>query len=423
MLFFGLLFGVLASITYIYPLFLKQQLGFISLRPIHVSFILFWILLGATGCVYIGLKIHEGYTKIIKLATLQWMMWIIAVVGIITSYFNKRFAGREYWEFSPAWAIFIVFAWILFLINFIYICKKVKKWPVYIWMWFTGIVFFLFAFIENYLWILPFLRNHFVLDTTIQWKANGTLVGAWNQLLYGTAFYMMEKISNTKNIGKSKWAFSMFFLGLINLMFNWGHHIYTLPTQMYIKYVGYVVSMTEWIFFIKIIYNWKSTLNKAKRNYHFFPYRFLIAADIWVFINLGHAIIMSIPAINIYTHGTHITVAHAMGTTIGINTMIILAACCEFIVQNKDSFNSKYLKINFWILQLSLFIFWLSLNIAGIQKGIWQKSSHQSSFSAMMETLRPFFNIFVFAGFFIFISLGTFAFILIKHSISYKCKQ
>ena len=34
---------------------------------------------------------------------------------------------------------------------------------------------------------------------------------------------------------------------------------------------------------------------------------------------------MSIPAFNLYTHGTQITVVHAMGTTIGINTMIVLA--------------------------------------------------------------------------------------------------
>lgn len=57
---------------------------------------------------------------------------------------------------------------------------------------------------------------------TIEWKVNGSLVGAWNQLLYGTAFFVMDKISGTKDTGKSKLAFAMYFLGLFNLMFNWG---------------------------------------------------------------------------------------------------------------------------------------------------------------------------------------------------------
>lgn len=58
----------------------------------------------------------------------------------------------------------------------------------------------------------------------------------------------MDRISGTKTVGKNNLAFAMYFLGLFNLMFNWGHHIYTLPTDKYIRYIGYAVSMTEWIF-------------------------------------------------------------------------------------------------------------------------------------------------------------------------------
>lgn len=418
MLIFGLCFGVLASLTYVFPEFLKPQLNFISLRPLHVSLVMFWIILGATGCVYSGLKTYIHQEIITKIAVVQWVLWLVAIVGIIISYFIKDFGGREYWEFNPIWALPIVLAWILFLFNFISIVIKIKNWPVYIWMWMTGILFFLFSFTENYLWLFSYFREHFIIDMTIQWKVNGSLVGAWNQILYGTAFYLMDKISGSKNTGKSKLAFIMFFLGLTNLMFNWGHHIYLLPMDKYIKYIGYAVSMTEWIFFIKIIHDWKSTINTFQKYYYYFPYRFLMAADIWIFINMGQAILMSIPAINIYTHGTHVTVAHAMGTTIGINTMILFAACFEFLISKKNSLNSKNINFIFWTLQFSLLVFWLSLNMAGIQKGIWQLSTHQGSFSTMMASLKPYFIVFVIAGFFIFLSVGTLAFILIKHAKS-----
>ncbi len=406
----GLCFGVLASITYISPQFLKESLGFVTLRPLHVSFVLFWIILGATGCVYNGLNV-KGVNSV---GWLQWILWIVAIIGICYSYFTKDFGGREYWEFNPKWALPIAIAWILFIINFLKAAKQQQNWPVYIWMWMTGILFFLFTFLENYLWIFPYFRSHFVTDMTIQWKVNGSLVGAWNQIIYGTAFYLMDRISDSKNTGRSKLAFSMYFLGLFNLMFNWGHHIYTLPTENYIKYIGYTVSMTEWIFFIKIIYEWKSSVNNVQRHYHYFPYRFLMAADFWIFVNLGQAILMSIPAVNIYTHGTHVTVAHAMGTTIGINTMILLAACFEFLqfMQRKNSI--IFLNILFWLLQVSLFVFWLSLNLAGLKKGFWQLSSNQSSFSEMMTSLQPYFITFVCAGFGLFVALSLLAFQLIR---------
>lgn len=416
MLVSGLCFGILAALIYLFPDFLKQEIGFVSLRPLHVSSAMFWIILGATGCVYSGMKAFIKDSKIKVIAMIQWGLWIVAIIGIITSYFTKDFGGKEYWEFNPIWALPIALAWILFLVNFFLLVKKIKNWPVYIWMWMTGILFFLFTFSENYLWIFPYFREHFITDMTIQWKVNGSLVGSWNQILYGTAFFLMDKISNTKSTGTSKFAFAMYFLGLFNLMFNWGHHIYSLPTEKYIRYIGYIVSMTEWVFFIKIIYDWRASVNTIQKHYHYFPYKFLMAADIWVFLNMGQAILMSIPAINIYTHGTHVTVAHAMGTTIGINSMILLAACFEFLKFNStNNTRIKYYKFLFWALQISLLIFWLSLNIAGIKKGIWQLSSNQESYSKMMESLRPYFIVFVLAGIGLMYALSSLAFGLIKN--------
>lgn len=418
----GLCFGVLAAITYIVPDFLKEELGFVSLRPLHVSSALFWILLGATGCVYNGLQNILKETVTTKTATLQWILWITACAGILLSYFGKHFGGREYWEFDPLWALPIALAWLLFLLNFGSRVKKIKDWPVYIWMWLTGIIFFLFTFAENYLWIFPYFRENFITDMTIQWKVNGSLVGSWNQILYGTAFFLMDKIENNKTTGRSKLAFVMYFLGLFNLMFNWGHHIYTLPTEKYIRYVGYAVSMTEWIFFIKIIYQWKKSITDIQKNYHYFPYRFLMASDLWVFLNLGQAILMSIPAVNIYTHGTHVTVAHAMGTTIGINSMILLAACFEFLKPSTvtAAVKSKLLNFFFWLLQISLLLFWLSLNLAGIKKGIWQLSVQQSSYSHMMQSLQPYFITFLVAGIGLLIAFSGIALHLIQHTLKHK---
>lgn len=403
LLLIGIIVGVISAITYISPDFLKNSLGFISLRPIHVSSVMFWIILGATGSVYSCMWLLVDSDELVrKLSKIQFALWIFAILGIYFSYITGRFGGREYWEFDPIWALPIALSWGIFLFSFIRLSRKIKRWPVYIWMWLTGITFFLFVFAENYLWLFPYFREHFVTDMTIQWKVNGSLVGALNQMLYGTSFFLMDKIAKNKNqrVGFSKLAFGMYFLGLTNLMFNWGHHIYTLPTENYIRYVAYAVSMTEWIFFIKIIYTWKKQFKVFNQYYSYFPYRFLMATEIWVFINIGQAIIMSIPVLNLYTHGTHVTVAHSMGTTIGINTMILFAAAFMFIVPKAevDSKPKKYLSFNFWILQIGLFGLFTSLDIAGIIKGQWQLNPNQSSFSEMMTDLRPWFIVLLVSG-------------------------
>jgi nitric oxide reductase subunit B len=416
LLLLGLLFGVLASLNYVLPGHLKETLGFISLRPMHVSSVQFWILLGASGCVFCALEaiMPGGINR--RLALLQWLLWLIAIAGVLRSYVMMDFGGREYWEFNPVWAFPIAIAWLLFVINFFKTVKRIKDWPVYIWMWMTGIVFFLLTFTENYLWVFPYFREHVVKDMTIQWKANGSLVGSWNQIIYGTAFFLMERISGAGSSSRSKLAFGMYFLGLFNLMFNWGHHIYTLPTAPYVRYFGYAVSMTEWIIFIRIVYTWRQNLSDIQKHYHYFPYRFLMAADIWVFLNIGQALLMSIPAVNLYTHGTHVTVAHAMGTTIGINSMILFAACFEFLGEKCGGFhfNLKRLNLFFWSAQCSLLIFWLSLNIAGIKKAAWQLSENQVPFGNMMEGLHFWFVLFTISGMLLMVCLGSIAFGLVK---------
>jgi len=421
MLVTGLLMGILASLNYVIPGHLKEILGFVSLRPMHVTLVMCWILLGASGCVYSALDLMFKTRISSRLALIQWCLWILSIAGILYSYITKQFGGREYWEFNPLYALPIALAWLLFLINFFKVVKGVKDWPVYIWMWMTGIVFFLFTFIENYLWLFPYFREHFTTDMTVQWKVNGSLVGSWNQILYGTSFFLMERISGQKKTGRNQLAFFMYFLGLFNLMFNWGHHIYTLPTESYIRYVGYGVSMTEWIIFIRIVYLWKQNITDIQKHYHHFPYRFIMAADFWVFLNIGQGLLMSIPAINIYTHGTHVTVAHAMGTTIGINSMILFAACFEFL--NVKNYNTKILNRFFWFVQLCLLVFWLALNIAGIKKGIWQMSATQIPFAQMMKGLFPWFLVFVISGLFLMIGLSYIAITLIRSTSIIQTKS
>ncbi|MBK7966689.1 MAG: cbb3-type cytochrome c oxidase subunit I [Bacteroidetes bacterium] len=407
-------FGLLSATTYLFPYFLKEELGFSSLRPLHVSLAIFWIILGATGCVYYGIEEYTEKKCNPTISFLQWVLWIIAILGIMNNYFTKDFEGREYWEFRTEWVFPILIAWLLFMYNTIPLLKSIKKWPVYFWMWFTGILFFLFTFLENYLWTIPYFRENIIIDMTIQWKVNGSLVGSWNQILYGTAFFLMDKNDDKKTIGGSKLAFSMYFLGLFNLMFNWGHHIYTLPTENYIRYIGYFVSMTEWVFFIKIVWNWRKEIKSIKNLNRSYSYKFIAATNVWVFLNMGQAILMSIPAVNLYTHGTHVTVAHAMGTTIGINSMILLSTCFTYLYNSKQSTIPNNMHLAFWLLQVSLFIFWITLNWAGITKGIWQLSIEPIQFSEMMNGLRPQFQIIYLSGIGLFIAILLLAYSILR---------
>ncbi len=394
----SIIFGFLSSLIYRYPEFLRGSIGLSGLRPMHVTAAIFWILLAATGAIYRSLEEITKQNNHKFLQFLHLTIWIIALVGIYYAYSTGNFGGREYWEYPPEFAILIGLAWGLFLVLFILKVRAIKKWPVYIWMWLTGIIYFLFIFIENYLWVIPYFRESFIKDMVIQWKAAGSIVGAYNMLVYGAAFYLMERISKQANTGFNKWAYALFFLSFFNMLFNWGHHLYLVPTNPTIHYVGYIVSMTEWVFFIKIVYTWKKQVSEAETFIHYFPYRFILASNFWLFFNLTLALFMSIPVINLYMHGTHFITAHAMGTTIGINTMILLAAVFYFLLPERENHQSRWLKIGFWGAQISLFIFLIALMGMGVIKSLWFFEEPQAPFGEMMARSKYWIILFIISG-------------------------
>ncbi len=396
----GMLFGVIGGFQFLFPDFL-QELLFTKTRPLHVSLVVSWIFLVAIGGIYFYLPRQQGHA-LWSAPAANAHFWIFVITGlvIIGCYLSGRFGGREYFAFPPILSLPIFVGWILFGANYFLTMRQEKKsWPVYYWMWGTGIVFFFITYVEAHLYLIPFFRDNMVREIMVQWKSYGALTGSWNMLVYGTALYIATRISGSDTYARSKMAFGLYFLGLFNLMFGWAHHTYLVPSETWIRTFAYFVSMTELYIFGKIIWDWRGSLEDWQKNRYCNAYRFLFAADIWVFINLGLALFISVPAFNLITHGTHITVAHAMGSTIGINTMILLASIFyvirEELPQSVHTECSPQVKLGSWIANGSLAVFFAALILAGFGKGT---SPVEVPFQVMMLEIRPYLVAFAVSG-------------------------
>ena len=408
-LFLGMLFGLTASFQYLLPDFLKETVPFSKLRPFHVTSETSWIVLAATGSIYFFIASVEKFELFSpKLQSLHFILFLLTGVAIYFSFAFDYTEGREYFAFKPILMIPILLGWVLFGINYFKtLYTNMKGWPVYFWMWGTGIAFMCYHLMEAHFWLFDFFRLHFIKDFAVQWKSTGSFTGSWNMLVYGISIYLMSKIKKDTDVATNKMAFFFYFLGLTNLMFGWAHHTYLLPTQPWIRYVAYAISMTEWIVLASIIYNWKRSVLKVEKENHPMAYRFLLATDFWIFINIILALLFSIPAINFFTHGTHITVAHSMGTTIGINTTILFSALF-FIAHHlrpKLKMDTRWVMRGFVAFNISLFIFFVSLIIAGAKRSYWMYVSKEGSFAEMQDSIVPYYISFFIFGIGIFVSL------------------
>jgi len=169
----------------------------------------------------------------------------------------------------------------------------------------------------------------------------------------------------------------------------------------WIRTVSYVISMSELIILGNIIWNWRKTVSSSLKYADLLPARFLFSADLWVFLNLVLALVLSVPALNVFTHGTRITVAHAMGTTIGINSTILLASLFYVLSQKYSSLLERHCKtINrgIWVFHIALFAFCMFLILSGLERSEWMNSETTLSFRQMSLSLRPYLIGFLVSG-------------------------
>ncbi len=364
----------------------------------HATGALSWILLTAIGGIYYYLQ-KDGFLKSKLLIGVHFVLFLLVGIAIYVCYSMGIFGGKEYLEFPPVLILPILFGWFLFAFNVIAsLVKGITQKPVHFWMWMTGSVFMIYHLSEAYLWLTPFFKDKFVANTVLQWKAGGSFVGSWNMLVYGTATYLMSKIDPDSGVGRSNKSFFFYFLGLTNLMFGWAHHVYIIPFAPWVRYVAYAISMTEWILLFDIIYTWKKALAQKTDIKNIAAVKFLTATDWWVVINVFVALLISIPAINYYTHGTHITVAHSMATTIGINTTILMASISYIVQTERKETNFKWILIGLKIFNVALVVFLLSLIAAGASRSAWMLSLNQEAFAVMQSKLRGLFILFLISG-------------------------
>lgn len=413
----GMLMGIVGGLEYLFTEhFTNTYFNFTKIRPLHVTLVISWILLAAIGCIYFFLNEMNGMNK--KKNILPFIHFgIFFIVGllILVNYVLGNLNGREYFEFPSYLMIPIILGWILFFIFFFQAqYKNIFSGPIYVLMWFTGLFFMILTLTESSLYQLDFFGKNLIKDLTVQWKSNGALVGCWNMLVYGSATYVMQKLSAEENKASNKLTFWLFLLGFSNLLFNWGHHIFIVPTSGWIKIISYAISMTELILLARIIYLWNEKFKlRALTNFKLTRW-LLLTSEYWIFLNLSLAILMSVPAINLYTHGTYVTVAHSMGTTIGINTSILLA-CIFYILEkrNKSYAYKNSAKLLLYVLNIALFIFWTSLIIAGITKGYYMNHSN-IAFQQIAQKLVPYFILFFIAGVILFLTFTRFVVIIFK---------
>lgn len=333
----AIVFGAAAALWYRPDQRPSAGLTLQHLRPLHTTFAAAWIYLGGVTVVYFHLfsRVEQPSRAFMLRLKVQLLLWAFAGAGIILSLWNGRFSGREYMGAHWSWSVPIYLGWILFAWNYFSVEGwSLRRKPVYIYMWHTAVLLFLVAFAEGHAWLLERIGGNPLRDIAVQWKSYGPLVGSFNLLVYGSMGYLACRMSGDDRPARSNTAFALLFLGLLNSFTNYGHHSYHLPQSHVIKWVSCIVSLAEAVLVVKYLHSVLACF-RARSTHRTPPGIHLLVtfASTWSLVLVAVAVIISVPPVNTLIHGTHFVVGHAMGSMLGIDSMILWAVLLYLIHQ------------------------------------------------------------------------------------------
>jgi nitric oxide reductase subunit B len=370
-------------------------LSFQQLQPLHTFFAVCWIYMAGVATIYHFLfsRLTSPSEGFLRRARWGLCLWITAGVITVCLIALKQFTGREYLPFHPLASVLTIAGWICLAINFGSVVWRDFS-TAFVWMWAVSLGLFLCTFVEAHLYLVPFISHRPLMDIAIQWKSYGALVGSFNLIVYGASLYVASQVSGCDKYARSRLAFLMFFIGILNSFTNYGHHTYHLPQSHFVKWFSFSVSMLEILIWLKIGWDlWGARRQWAIRDAHQTNRRFFVFATFWTFIQLWVAILISVPPLNSLIHGTHVVTAHAMGSMIGIDSMI-LWGCGFFLLAhlNPSLTNTRTWRAagHFGIVFNALFtIFWLSLLTKGIVFGWTRFTGYSSQLFVRLESWFP----------------------------------
>ena len=390
--------GLLSAIYYVDSSFLYNVFDFQMAKILHINTLVIWLLMGFIGAVYWFLPKELGREVVgIWIAEVLFYVFcaavvVVAAVFIVVQYgssnqFSMWFInqGRKYVE-APRWAAAgIVVVVLTFVFNVTATAWRARK--------ITGLLGVLLLDLVPlavlYLDAFPQITNmsH---DLYWWWWLVHMWVEATWEVLIGClmAWSLMELMGTSRRIVET-WLYIEVMLVLGTGILGLGHHYFWIGTPQYWLSIGGFFSALEPLpllgMVVHAVYDAGTHHMKTTNRPAFY---WVLAEAFGNFIGAGvFGFMMTLPQINLYSHGTQWTVSHghfAFWGAYGCGVIAIMYLILQQTRNAAERFDSRAWKWSFGLLNLGLVGMVGGLLIGGITQAIYERAQGGSTLQAFV---------------------------------------
>ncbi|MGD0673492.1 MAG: cbb3-type cytochrome c oxidase subunit I [Candidatus Binatus sp.] len=400
-----IVFGLLSSIYYILPGFLLNVFNFSTAKIVHIDGLVIWLLMGFIGAIYWFLPQElDREVEGIGLAELLFWVFCAAVTVVVLVFIFVQYGtasewsmwfinqGRKYVE-APRWAavgIVVVAATLAY--NVVATTIKARRT--------TGILLVLIAdlvpLLVLYFDAFPEMSN-MSQDLFWWWWLVHLWVEATWEVLIGCimAWTLIHMVGASRRVVES-WLYVEVAMVLGTGILGLGHHYFWIGTPRYWLTIGGVFSAFEPIpllgMVVHAVYDAGTHHLQAANRPAFYwtlaeAFGNFIGGGVWGFM-------MTLPQINMYSHGTQWTASHGHFAFWGAYGCGVIAVFYLALAKSRgcDGLDGRAWKWSFALLNVGMLGMVGALLVAGIDQAFFERAIGGSTWNAYLSMQgRPWF--------------------------------
>lgn len=383
----GSFFGLMSSIKMHLPEFLaaSEFLTFGRIRPAHLNAVTYgWASMAGIGvALFLIPRLFKTSLAGGKYAVFGAVIWNIGLILGLTAIIIGLSDGKEWLEFPWQIDILFVVGGALCAIPLLLTAANRQVEHLYVSSWYlmAALVWFPILFlIANLPFTFPGASG-----ATVNWWFAHNVLGLWvTPIGIGIAYYMIPKI-----LGKPIISYQLSLIGFWSLALFYSqvgiHHIIGGPIPTWLVTLSIVHSVMMSIPVITVAINHHGTMMGNFGRLKDSPtLRFVWIGALMYTVASLQGSMEALRSVNVITHFTHYTIAHAHLGMYAFLSFILFGAV-YFIMPRLTNWEwpwRRLISLHFWLVSVGIVIYVVSLTIAGWKQGV-----------ALLDAAMPFMDI------------------------------
>ncbi len=371
---------------------LHEIIPFNVARATHNNLLVVWLLSGFMGAAYYIIP-EESQNELVsvKLAYVQLItLALVGVTAVIGFHFNW-WEGRKFLEIPRPLDYLVVINVLTFLGIILVTLFKGKKQSTTAMVLTMGLVFAALLYLPGMIWF-----DSQAMDSFFRWWVVHLWVeGVWELIMGGILAFLLIKLTGVDREVIEKWLYVIVGLTFLSGILGTGHHYYYIGAPEYWLIIGGIFSALEPLAFLAMALFALHMYRKGGKKH---------PNKIAIFWTLGSAIVSfvgagllglahTLPAVNMYTHGTLVTAMHGHLAFWGAYGMIVFAMIAYALPQltGRKLFNNTMGLYAFWLSLIGMVGMTVAFGVAGVAQVYLERKMGLDFMVAQIEIEVHFF--------------------------------